>query len=189
MERFVPRAPFDFTPHQPPAAEDRTGPPLTQGFLFTLLSTVAAPYLGEATLAALAAVDPDAWYLGQDLETILTELEAQDPALPGVIGRTLYFMLRGEMEKHGILTGEQAIAVLPSLWVQATRGDSGVWRSELLGPGRARVEMAQPYNCRFEEGALRGFMEAYELEDVQIVHRPCMREGAPRCVLEVKWAI
>ena len=61
-------------------------------------------------------------------------------------------------------------------------------RGRVLGPGRAELEIAQPWNCRFEEGGLRGMLEAFGAANVRIEHAPCMRDGAPSCVLKAAWS-
>jgi predicted hydrocarbon binding protein len=49
------------------------------------------------------------------------------------------------------------------------------------------VEAEQPYNCIFEAGALRGFIEAFDGHDVTIDHTTCRRKGHPFCTYEVRW--
>lgn len=186
MYRFERRAPLDVTPMVPPAEEDRTGPPLTQGFLFTMVATVAAAHCTEEELAALNRIDPNAWYHGQLLETILNRFEDKDPELPGQVGRNIYFMWRSQLDELGMRSATAVVEALPVLWHNATRGDGGEFRTA-VGPRRAHVELAQPYNCLFEAGALRGLLEAYEAVNVRITHSPCMRNGAPFCVLDVRW--
>lgn len=186
MFRFTRHAPLDATPLAAPAEDDRTGPPLTQGFLFTMVSTVAAEHCRPEVRELLARIDPDAWYHGQLLETILSELEDEDPELPGKVGRNIHFMWRSQLESFGIKSADAVMAGLGVLWKKATRGDGGEYRS-VVGPRRAHVELEQPYNCLFEAGAVRGLAEAYEATNVRIVHGPCMRHGAPFCVLDVRW--
>ena len=186
MFRFSHKAPLDATPRVQPAEDDRRGPPLTQGFLFTMVSTVAADHCSPETLALLAAIDPNAWYLGQLLETILAGFEDRSPELPGQVGRNIHFMWRSQLEQLGIHTATAVIEALPFLWKHATRGDGGEWRVA-VGPRRAHVEMEQPYNCLFEAGAVRGLLEAHDATNIRMTHNPCMRVGAPFCVLEVRW--
>jgi len=187
MHRFQRRAPLDVTPYPEPPVADRTGPPLTRGFLFTLVGTVAADECSPEVLAALSSIDPDAWYHGQLLETILDEFEARDPSLPHFLGRNVYFMFRRQLESLGIQSATAVLESLPRLWMEATRGDGGEWRSAMVGPKRARLEAEQPYNCLFEQGAIVGFIESYDAADVRIEHTQCMRKGAPFCVMEVTW--
>lgn len=186
MFRFERRGPLDTTPQVAPAEGDRTGPPLTQGFLFTMVATVAAAHCTEEELAALNRIDPNAWYHGQLLETILNRFETKDAELPGQIGRNIYFMLRSQLDALGLRSPTAIMEALPHLWRSATRGDGGEFRAA-VGPRRAHVELAQPYNCLFEAGAVRGLLEAYDATNVRISHGPCMRTGAPFCVLEVRW--
>ncbi|EYF01393.1 hypothetical protein [Chondromyces apiculatus] len=188
MVRFLRRAPLILTPLPPPPPEVTEGMVLNQGFLFTLLSTVAAPELSAETLDALRAIDPECWYDGQHMETILNELEDRDPELPKLMGQSIYFMLRPELEKSGITSCVQMIEQLPAFWKFAVRGGRGEFRSTMLGPGAARVEMEQPFNCHFEEGALQGLLDSWEVRDVSITHAPCMRDGARCCVLDVRWS-
>jgi hypothetical protein len=186
MHRFARYAPLDATPLAPPAEDDRSGPPLTQGFLFTMVSTVAAEHCTPEIQGVLARIDPDRWYHGQLLETVLNRFEDHDPHLPEKVGRNIYFMWRSQLEALGIRSASEMIAGLPELWRAATRGDGGEWRT-VVGPNRAHVEAEQPYNCLFEAGALRGLLEAYGAANVRLTHSPCMRSGAPFCVLDVKW--
>ncbi len=186
MFQFKRYAPLDATPQVPPAEDDRTGPPLTQGFLFTMVSTITAGRASPEVLALLAGLDPDAWYHGQLLETLLNQFEAEDPALPQYIGRNIYFMWRSQLEALGFRTAGAVMAAVPALWKQVTRGDSGEWRVA-LGPQRAHLEVEQPYNCQFEAGTIFGLLEAYDATNVRLVHNPCRRKGAPFCVLEVRW--
>lgn len=186
MHRFARHAPFDTTTYVPPAESDRSGPPLSQGFLFTMVSTVAAEHCSEEALAVLARLDPDAWYHGQLLETLLNQMEDKDPALPALVGRNIYYMMRSHLEALGITSCRAVLEAVPTIWVTATRGDGGVWRS-MVGPNRAHLEAEQPYNCMFEVGTLRGLLEAYGATNVRIAHGPCMRNGAPFCTMEVRW--
>lgn len=152
-----------------------------------MMSMVAADDLGREWLDVFGEIDPHAWYHGQLLETVLTELEGRDPTLPRSLGRSVYLLFRGQLESFGLTSAAAVIANLPLLWRQATRGDSGEFRSELVGPHHARVELEQPYNCKFEEGAAVGFIESFGGRDIVVEHSPCMRHGAPSCRLELHW--
>lgn len=186
MPRFERYAPLDATPQVAPAEGDRTGPPLTQGFLFTMVSTVTTDSASKEVLELLSGLDPDAWYLGQLLETLLNRLEDTDAALPRRIGRNIYFMWRSQLEARGFRTAGAVMDAIPSLWRQATRGDSGEWRVA-VGPRRAHLELDQPYNCEFEAGTVLGLLEAYGATNVRISHAPCRRRGASFCTLDVRW--
>jgi hypothetical protein len=186
MHRFERHAPLDATKHPAPAEADRSGPPLTQGFVFTMVSTVAAQHCSEEALAVLARIDPDAWYHGQLLETLLNQMEDRDPELPAQVGRSIYFMWRSQLESLGLRTGRAVMEALPMLWMTATRGDCGRFRS-VVGPNRAHIELEQPYNCMFEAGTVRGLLEAFGAANVRMVHNPCMRNGARFCALDVRW--
>ena len=186
MYRFEIHAPLTATVIAAPAEDDRTGPPLSQGFLFTMVSTVASAHLGPDALRLLARIDPDAWYHGQLLETLLAQLEEKDPNLPAQLGRNIYFMWRSQLEALGFRSASAVLEAIPSLWTTATRGDCGEMRA-VVGPRRAHLEMEQPYNCMFEAGTVRGLLEAYDATNVRIAHTPCMRDGAPFCVLECRW--
>lgn len=179
-------APLDATPLIAPAEDDRTGPPLSQGFLFTMMSTVAAAHLSAEALALLARIDPDAWYHGQLLETLLSQLEDRDPELPAQLGRNIYFMWRSQLEALGFRSAGAVMEAIPLLWKSATRGNGGEWRV-VVGPRRAHIEAEQPYNCMFESGTVRGLLEAYDATNVRIAHGPCRRGGAPFCVLDCRW--
>jgi hypothetical protein len=184
--RFQRSAPIDPTIYPDPYP-DRSGPPLSQGFVLVLINTVAAEYCHPETLAFLDQVHPTAWYHGQNFESILNHFEAQDPALPIEIGKNIYYTLRSQFAAMGIKTPTDVIQTLPAMWQHVTRGDSGEWRDTLLGPGRARLEAEQPYNCLFEQGAVQGALEAFDASNVQIAHSQCMRRGAPCCVFEISW--
>ena len=186
MHSFRRSAPLDTTPLVAPEAEDRTGPPLTQGFLFTMVATVAGDHCSPEILDALSRIDPDAWYHGQLLESILTHFEEKDPALVRYVGRNMYFMMRTELEKLGIKSATAGMESIPMIWRLATRGDGGAWRA-LVGPRRAHLEAEQPYNCRFEEGALVGLLEAFDARNVRVEHSPCRRDGAAFCAFELRW--
>jgi len=187
MQRFQRSAPFAPAPLTAPPVDDRSGPPLSGGSILKLLATVASEHLDPDTLATLDQVDPDAWLDGQHLETLLNRLEDRDPSLPHQVGRLVHLMMRSELRKlsgtpRGVLEG------CPALWMQVTRGDTGVWRTTILGDRRARIEMEQPFNCRFEEGGVFGLLEVYDAIDIVIDHQACMRNGAPFCALDVRWA-
>ncbi len=186
MHRFQRYAPLDATPLAPPAEDDRTGPPLTQGFLFTMVGTVAAEHCSREIADLLARIDPDAWYHGQLLETVLNRFEDQDPGLPEKIGRNIHFMWRSQLDALGFRSARAVMESLPRLWRVATRGNGGEWRA-VVGPQRAHVEAQQPYNCLFEQGTVRGLLEAYGAGNVRVSHSPCMRSGAPFCVLDLRW--
>ncbi len=186
MYSFARSAPLDLAPLVAPAIEDRTGPPLTQGFLFTMVATVASEHCTPEILDALSRVDPDAWYHGQLLESILTHFEEKDPALVVHVGRNIHFFMRSQLMEQGVTSPTMVMEGVPYIWHQVTRGDGGEWTA-IVGPRRARLEAYQPYNCLFEEGTLRGLLEAFEARNVRIDHGPCMRDGAPCCVFEVRW--
>lgn len=187
MFSFSKTAALDWTPYPEPLLEDRSGPPLSQGLLFTMIATVAAEHCDRETLEALSKIEPNAWYHGQLLETLLDRFAARDPELPYFVGRNIYFMMRPALKQMGVETATQVIQVLPAVYHQATRGDGGEMRSIVLGRNKARLDMEQPYNCLFEEGGLRGLLEAFDALDVHIAHAPCMRAGAPFCSLEISW--
>jgi hypothetical protein len=167
--------------------DNRSGPPLTRGSLYKLLSTVAAGDLPAEDANALREIDGDAWYLGQALETLVNKLEDKDPALPELLGRNIYFMFRTPLRDIGITTATALVSGLPSMWVFATRGSSGAWRATQRGQWHWIVEAEQPYNCLFEAGGLRGFIEAFDGFDVEIEHTTCVRRGDRFCTFDVKW--
>lgn len=186
MFRFARHAPLDTTTFVAPTEDDRSGPPLTQGFLFTMVSTVAADHCSKEVLDLLAKIEPNSWYHGQLFETLLSQFEDRDPELPGQLGRHIHFMMRSLVEQMGVSTPRGVIEAIPAIWKGATHGDCGEWRVA-VGPRRAHIEAEQPYNCLFEAGAVRGLLEAQDARNVRIVHAPCMRAGAPFCVFEVRW--
>jgi hypothetical protein len=187
MIKLQRRAPIDTTTYPELPKEDRSGPPLTQGAMFGMIRMVAADECSPETLDRIATLNPGAWYHGQILETVLSELEDRDPALPHEVGRNIYFMFRDQLEKAGFSSPEDVFTNMEALWETATRGACGVMRGRVLGPGRGRLEMEQPWNCLFEEGGLRGMLEAFGATSLRIDHTPCMREGAPFCVLTAAW--
>ena len=188
MERFQRHAPLELVTYPEPPIEDRSGPALSSGGIFKLLATVAADELSPAALDLLDRIDPEAWYRGQILESLLSELEDRDPGLPYTVGRLTNLLMREDFRRLGLTSPERMLEHLPGLWPKFTRGDTGWWRTHILGPGRARVEMQQPYNCRFEAGGLFGMLESCYLTDLTLDHPVCMRDGAEFCVLEVRWS-
>ncbi|UQA61985.1 hypothetical protein [Polyangium aurulentum] len=187
MYRFQRRAPLEAIVVDPPPVDVRSGPPLDPGAIFLMIATVGADHLPPETLALLDGIDPDAFYHGQLLETILNELEDRDPSLPAFVGRGIYYMFRPLMRQLGIRTAEEGLRALPTFYQNGTRGDSGEWRVEIKGPGHARLEADQPYNCHFEEGGLVGLLEGLDATDVTVDHVQCVRKGAPICVFEVRF--
>jgi len=187
MHHFHHREPLDLTTYEDPSVENRTGVPLSQGFVLTLISTVAAEYCSPTTLAAIEQIDPNAWYHGQLLESVLNEFEERDPTLPAEIGKNIYYTLRSQFIELGMRSPTDVITTLPLVWRAVTRGDSGEWRSLMIKPGQAHVEAEQPYNCLFEQGALQGALEAFDAWDVRIAHTTCMRRGDAYCTFEVAW--
>jgi hypothetical protein len=187
MYQFAANAPLDATEYPEPAQDDRSGIPLTQGLIMLLISTTASEHCTPEVMAVLKQIKPESWYAGQLLETILNSFEQDDPELVIDIGKNIYYTLEGQFRAMGLQAPADVINTLPMLWQHVTRGDSGEWRNAMTGPNAARVELEQPYNCRFEQGALQGALECFDADDVVIDHVQCMREGAPFCVLEVKW--
>ncbi|MRG97968.1 hypothetical protein [Polyangium spumosum] len=187
MQRFSRHAPLDLRPQADPGMEDRSGPVLTLGAVFTMLVTVGGEDVPAEIRAACRHIEADAWYLGQDLETILSKLEDQDPELPELVGRNIYFMFRTQLHGLGIKTPSDFVLQLPSMWTFATRGDSGTWRTSMRGERHAIVESRQPFNCQFEVGGLRGFIEALDGYDVEIAHTTCVRRGDPFCTFDTRW--
>ena len=187
MYRFERHAPLDTTPYPDPADDDRKGPPLSQGFLLTMIGTLAAEHCSPETLEAFSDIEPNTWYHGQLLESVLNDFEDQDAELPVDIGKNIYYTLRSQFRSMGLSEPKDVIATMPSLWQHVTRGDSGEWRSSFHSPQHATVELEQPYNCHFEAGALHGALEAFDATDVIVKHVQCMRDGAPCCILDVSW--
>lgn len=185
--RFAQGVPLDVTVWPDPGIEDRSGPPLSQGVLFTMLGMVAGEHLAPAQLDLLSGLDPNAWYHGQLLETMLQALETRDPSLPRSVGRSVYLLLRARLEGLALHSPSDVIAHLGPMWPHVTRGDTGEIRSTLLGRQHAQVELQQPFNCRFEEGTIVGFVESHGGADLVVAHDTCMRRGAPSCVLDLRW--
>jgi hypothetical protein len=178
---------LDFTPYAEPLPSDRSGPPLSQGFLLTMINMVAADHCSPELCEQMMEADPEAWYHGQLFETILNEFEAKEADLPAEIGKNIYYMMRSELTAMGMHTPSDVVRTIPNVWRHVTRGDSGEWRTTITGPRQARIEMEQPYNCRFEQGAVQGALEAFDALAVEIEHVQCMRDGSPYCVLEARW--
>ena len=187
MYRFTRQASIELKSFPDPGPEDRTGPSLSRGSLYTLLATVTGEDLAPEVLAQLQSVEADGWYSGQVFETLLDQLEAKDNTLPEMLGRNIYFMFRTALQQIGFLSATQLLAGLPAIWLFATRGDSGVWRTRTLGERHFHVEAEQPYNCMFEAGAVRGFIESFDGRDVTIKHGGCMRHGDAFCTFDVRW--
>ncbi len=187
MFTFARQAPLDLTSFNDPGMEDRSGPPLTRGSLFTLLGTVAGDALSTEAHAAIRRLDAETWYHGQLLETLLNMLEERDPEMPEFVGRNIYFMFRTPLQHAGINTATDLVKSMTGTWIFATRGDSGEFRSRMIADRHWIVEGEQPYNCLFEAGALRGFIEAFDGHDVQIEHSTCRRNGDRFCTYEVRW--
>lgn len=194
MQKFLCNVPLDLTPQtearvkdHDPNQDDRSGPALTQGLLLTLLNMVVPDSYSEETVEAISQVDSDRWYLGQAVETVFDEMERKAPGGAFRAGRAIYFMLPAQLKQVGIVDVTSFFEKLPGLWLMVTRGDTGVFRTQRLGEKLARVEMAQPYNCSFEEGALVGFVEGLGHRAVVSRHLQCMRDGRPFCLVEVGW--
>lgn len=187
MQRLQYREPMKPVPYPEPLNDDRTGPALSKGFVLTLIGTVTAEYCSPETLEMIEDIDSYAWYHGQILENVLNEFEDRDPALPAEVGKNIYYVLRGQFMEMGLQSPTDVIVTMPDVWRAVTRGDSGEWRTQMIGPTQAHVETEQPYNCQFEQGALQGALEAFDAFDVQIDHTTCMRRGDPWCTFEVRW--
>lgn len=187
MDTFLRRAPIDITTFDDPGVENRAGPPLTRGGMFTLLSTVAAEGLSEEAHKAIRRLEANTWYHGQVLETLLNMLEDHDPELPDFVGRNIYFMFRTQLQGEGIKSAADLLKSMPEIWLIATRGNSGEWRSRMVAERHWVIEGEQPYNCLFEGGGLRGFIEAFDGYDVKIEQLTCMRKGHPFCTYDVRW--
>ncbi len=187
MHTFLRHAPLDTTVYEDPGIENRSGQPLTRGSLFVLLGTVAGDSLSDDAHAVIRRLQADVWYHGQLLETLVNMLEEKDPELPEFIGRNIYFMFRTPLQQVGINNATDLVKSLPETWIFATRGDCGVWRSRMVADRHWIVEAEQPYNCIFEAGALRGFIEAFDGYDVKIEHVPCRRKGHAYCSFDVQW--
>lgn len=187
MHIFVKNAPLDLTPQQEAAVSDRSGPPLCQGLLLTLISMVASDSCPEETLDRLSQVDADRWYLGQALESVLDQMERQQEKSAFRIGRTAYFMLTGKLKELGAVDAASFFQTLPSLWQIVARGDAGYFKAALHADNRALIEMAQPYNCDFEEGALVGVLDGLGYTRVTSQHTQCMRHGHSACQIWLEW--
>ncbi len=187
MHSFTRHSSFEPIAYEDPGEKDRTGPALTRGSLFTLLATVAGETLPPEAHVAIRGLGPEIWYDGQLLETLLNILEDKDDELPEFVGRNIYYMFRTPLKSVGIHTATDLIKSLPGTWYFATRGDAGEFRSRMVADRHWIVEAEQPYNCLFEAGALRGFIEAFEGHDVHIDHTTCRRKGHAFCTYDVSW--
>lgn len=187
MYQFEQTAPLDMTMYPDPGLEDRSGPPLSQGFVLNLIDTVASEYCTEEMQDKLAEVEPTAWYHGQTLETILNHFESQSPKLVRDIGKNIYYTLQAQFMEMGINSSEDVVTTLPNIWPYLTRGDSGHWNVRSIEGKHAFIELVQPFNCLFEDGAFQGAMECFDAHNVAIEHTQCMRQGAECCVLDVTW--
>lgn len=187
MFKFSHSAPLDTTVFEDPGMQNRAGPPLTRGSLFTLLATVAGDALSADAHNAIRRLDAEAWYHGQLLETLLNMLEKSDPELPEFVGRNIYFMFRTPLQQVGIHSASKLLEAMQPTWIFATRGDCGEWRSRMVADRHWIVEGEQPYNCLFEGGALRGFIEAFDGNNVKITQTTCLRKGDPFCTYDVHW--
>ncbi len=187
MYQFDPQVPLEVLEYPEPAATDRSGPPLTQGVIFMLISTTAAEHCSPEILALFDDIKPEGWYDGQLLESVLNSFEQQNPRLVVDIGKNIYYTLEGQFRTMGLTSATDVINTMPMLWQAVTRGASGEWRSSMLGPHEAQIEMEQPYNCRFEEGAIQGALECFDAANVSINQHHCMRDGAPYCTLNITW--
>ena len=187
MYQFEKNAPLDFTVYPDPGVEDSSGPPLSQGFVLSLIDTVAGDYCSPEFLEGLEQVDPYAWYHGQTLETMLNYFEDQSPALVRDIGKNIYYTLQAAFVDMGMKSPEDVVTTLPKVWAYVVRGDSGYWKDLLLEDKHAIIEFGLPYNCIFEEGAFQGAIECFEAKNVVIKHTQCRREGAEACILDVTW--
>lgn len=185
---MITSAPLDLTPYLPPPVDARVGPPLSMGAVLMILATTAVDYLPFNALTQLRNVKPEDWYLGQTIETLLAFLEHRDPNLPVDVGRSIYYLLSPQFRAMGVQRAEDVIYTIPDLWFHVTRGDSGVWRTWITGANQAVLEFVQPYNCRFEEGAIHGVLEAFDAQHVHSQHTRCMRRGHACCRLEVHWS-
>jgi hypothetical protein len=188
VHRFQRSAPLQAICYPQPPVEDRSGPPVGRGLIYRMIGLVAAEHCTPEMLELFATLEPDGWYHGQLLETVMSHLEAIDPDLPREVGMSFYTIVHDRFREFGVTTPEALIAKYPLLWRLGGRGDAGEMRAQMVGPRRARVEMEQPYNCRFWEGALHGNLAAAGADGVEIVHASCMRDGAPCCVLDVRWS-
>lgn len=187
MFTFARFAPLDTTVYEDPGIHNRVGPPLTRGSLFTLLGTVAGDALSPEARAAIRRLDSEAWYHGQLLETLLNMLEEKEPEMPEFVGRNIYFMFRTPLQQTGINSATDLLKGMPDIWLFATRGDGGQWRSRRVSEKHWVLEGEQPYNCMFEGGGLRGFIEAFDGHDVKIQQTTCRRQGHPFCTYDVRW--
>jgi hypothetical protein len=187
MDTFLRHAPLDTTAYEDPGMNNRSGPPLTRGSLFTLLGTVAGEALTDEAHEAIRRLDAETWYHGQLLESLLNMIEDRDPELPEFVGRNIYFMFRTPLEQVGIRTATDLVKSMTGTWIFATRGNSGDFRPRMVTDLHWIVEAEQPYNCIFEAGALRGFIEAFDGHDVQIDHTTCRRKGDAFCTYDVRW--
>ncbi|MBA3469281.1 MAG: hypothetical protein H0T53_06505 [Herpetosiphonaceae bacterium] len=187
MYRFDPQAPLEVVEYPEPAVTDRSGPPLTQGIIFMLISTTASEHCSPEILALFDQIKPESWYHGQLLESVLNSFETQKPQLVVDIGKNIYYTLEGQFRAAGVQSPTDVITTMPNLWQNVTRGASGEWRTSMIGPREARIEMEQPYNCHFEEGAIQGAMECFDASNVTVAHSQCIRDDAPYCALHITW--
>lgn len=187
MFKFQRQTTLDLTTYPEPAPSDRSGPPLSQGFMYSLLAMVSAEMLPEQSIEQLAEIHGPSWYHGQLLESLLQQAEEAHPGSSYSLGRSAYFILTKQLQAMGIATAQQMFAALPGIWQNVTRGDSGVFRTVSCTEDSAVVEMEQPYSCSFEEGALVGFLDGLGCTSITSKHLGCMKHGSPFCTAEFHW--
>ncbi|XSG76825.1 hypothetical protein ACP8Y2_07415 [Herpetosiphon llansteffanensis] len=187
MHRFTRSAPLVVEEFADPGIDHRDGAPLSIGSAFLMLGMVAGDECPPEILNVLDQISADKWYHGQLFETMLTYFEDRDPALLMEIGRGIYYSLAAQFREMGLKTPTAMLVAMPDVWHTATRGASGEWRTTIVAPYHARVELQQPYNCMFEQAAMEGVLQGLGAREVQITHGPCMRNGAAACVFTIRW--
>ncbi len=160
------------------------------GFNFILWGNMVRSELPDEMRAFVDAADPAAWYPTEKLLQLIDHIRTtQGAARVEACGRAIYYTLKEDLEKMGILTPEQAILSIVDAYKANNRGpDSGEWR--LLERGENRI-LLEDRTCfarsLVNPGVAAGAAKAFGGHDVAVKTRS-FEEGAQVVhAIEVSW--
>jgi uncharacterized protein (TIGR02265 family) len=85
----------------------------------------------------------------------------------------------------------RTLASLPALW--RLRHDTGEFEIELLGEGRARLDLhdyalVEREACELVQGTLWGLLHHSGAKNIELAHAQCRARGNPTCEWQVAWS-
>lgn len=145
-----------------------------------------------------ARIQESAWYPEEELlglmRAVARLLEGAGPRVYEEMGRqTALAHMEGDgIYKHLLADGDPMALARRALAIWASLHDTGRFRLEVEGPGRARIELSEfgyPSTelCRVTTGYMNEVFRLSGLEEPQVRKSGCVVTGEPLCTWDCSW--